>query len=45
MLPFPCPASHAVLSLCSDGGPLGGRAHGPLVSPPPASKEITQALI
>lgn len=45
VLLFPSPAGHAVLSLCSDGGPLGGRAHCPLASPPPASKEITQALI
>lgn len=42
---FLSPAGHAVRPFVPEGGPLGGRAHCPLASPPPASKEITQALI
>lgn len=43
--PFLSPAGHTVRPFVPKGGPLGGRAHCPLASPPPASKEITQALI
>lgn len=45
MPPFLSPASHKLQPFVPEGGLLGGRARRPLASPPPTSKEITQALI